>query len=143
MPIRPRDAFKVCWELYQSIRGDLEGIPLLDPGKPPSDHAWRPNRGPRGNEFVADFHLACERSLEGPGYASRLILCRLYVIGMNPWQEVRQFMEIREDVAAMWLEEIEDRAGKEIMRRGLFPPRQYFGERSRPRRDAQRGPSQS
>lgn len=140
MSIKPKDVFEILHGIYQSIRADLEGIPLLDPGKPPSDHVWRPNSGPRGNEFVADFALACNRALEQED-DSRQILCNVYYLAMTPYPEARAFMGIREDVWAVWVEEIQDLCGRELMARGLFPPRTYFGERSRPRRNIRlRGP---
>jgi len=67
----------------------------------------------------------------------------MYVIGMNPWKEVLEFMEIREDVGANWLGEIQERCGKVLMQRGVFPPAAYFGQRSRPNRNAKRSSPKS
>lgn len=131
---RAQAAFDVCWEVYASIRGDLEGIATLDPTKPASDHVWRPHPGPRAGEYIADFGIACKRSLGSPDLASRLVLCNLYYLGLTPYENARHFLGLREDVWASWTEEIRERAGREVMRRGLFPIRQYFGERTRPRR---------
>ena len=138
---RAQAAFDVTWEVYRSIRADLEGIPLIDPTKVPSDHLWRADRGPRAGEYVADFGIACRRSLEGPQLGSRMILCNLYILGLNPWEQTRHFLGIREDVAALWLDEIRERAGRVIMQRGLFPIRQYFGERTRARHAQRSAPS--
>jgi hypothetical protein len=132
--ITPSLAFDVCHDVYRSIRADLEGIALIDPTKVPSDHLWRADRGPRAAEYVADFSLCCKRALEGPSNAPRLQLCLLYHLALLPYERVRNFMGIRDDVAANWLDDIRDKAGKEIMGRGMFPVRMYFGERSRPRR---------
>jgi len=56
-------------------------------------------------------------------------------LALTPYEQTRHFMGIREDVWVKWTEEIRDRAGKQVMMRGLFPARAYFGERSRPRRE--------
>ncbi|SRR5260221_1133219 len=134
MAISSRLVFDVCHDVYISIRADLEGIPLIDPTKIPSDHQWRPNKGPNGQEFVADFALACKRALAGPAHASRLLLCSLFYLQVKPYEDVRQFMGIREDVWATWTDEIRDRVGKVLLAKGMFPPKAYFGERSRPKR---------
>ena len=143
MTITPSLAFDVCHEVYRAIRGDLEGIAILDPTKPASDHVWRPDSGPRASEYMADFSLCCKRALEGPELGSRMILCNLFIIGQNDWKRTYHFLGLREDVAANWLDEIRERVGKQCMQRGLFPVRQYFGERSRARRNAQRSAPQS
>lgn len=135
-PVSPRLAFDVCHEIYVSIRADLEGIPLIDPTKIPSDHLWRAHRGPNGQEFVADFAIACRRALGAPECSAKLILCNLYYLQIQPYEHVRQFMGIREDVWSDWTEDIRDRAGRILMAKGMFPPRAYFGERSRPKKRA-------
>lgn len=134
MTISPRLAFDVSWEIYQSLRCDQEGISIIDPGKVASDNVWRPQSGPRGNEYVADFQLACQRALEGPENASCWLLCRLHYIQMTPYEEARALLKLREDVWTFWTDDIRDKVGRMLMQRGLFPARQYFGERSRPRR---------
>jgi hypothetical protein len=136
MTITPLLAFDVCWDIYAAIRADLEGIPLIDPTKVPSDHLWRANRGPRAAEYVADFSLACQRALDGPDWASRKVLCSLYYLGLTPYENARHFLGLREDVWVKWTEEIRERVGKQLMHRGMFPVRSYFGERTRPRRHA-------
>jgi hypothetical protein len=146
MAISTRLVFDVSWEVYQSIKADLEGIPVIDPTKVPSDHLWRSHRAPTGEEYAADFALACKRALKGPHYASRLILCTLFYIDLLPYEQTRNYMDIRADVWADWTDEIRDRSGHVLLTSGMFPPRKYFGERTRPRRDkpnANRGVSLS
>jgi len=135
--IKPSLAFDYAWETYQAVYENSQGIPLVDPTKAASDHVWRPDGGPRAAEYIADFTICCNRALEGPEWASRKILCRLYYLALTPYEQARHFMGIREDVWVKWTEEIRDRAGKQVMMRGLFPARAYFGERTRPRRAAQ------
>lgn len=137
MPLSPKMAFEVAHEVYAAIRADSDGIAIIDPEKPASDHVWRPSPGPRGDEFVADFALAGKAALKELGNTHLLITFNLYYLSQTPWENLRgmkEFLHIREDVIALWLEEIKEAVGKEILRRGLFPPRQYFGERTRPRR---------
>jgi len=133
--ITPQTAFDVCHEVYQSIRADLDGIAILDPTKPASDHTWHPDGGPRAVEFVSDFSIACQRALNEARDGRRLwLLCRVFYLGLTPYEEARRLIGIREDVFVDWSESIRELAGKEIMKRGIFPVRSYFGERSRPRR---------
>lgn len=138
MTITPALAFDCCHEVYAAIRADTEGIPLIDPTKVPSDHVWRPGRGPRAGEYLADFSLCCRRGLSLPELASRRVLCNLYYLGLTPYERTRHFLGLREDTWVSWTEEIRDRVGKQILIAGLFPVRNYFGERTRPRRNAQR-----
>ena len=135
MSITPQTAFDCAWEVYQSIRADLDGIAILDPTKPASDHVWRPDSGPRAAEYVADFALACQRALIEARDGRRLfLLCRVYYLGLTPYEEARRLIGIREDVWIDWTETIRELAGREMMTRGLFPVRNYFGEKTRPRR---------
>jgi len=137
--ITPQTAFDCAWEVYQSIRADLDGIPILDPSKVPSEHMWRPDSGPRAAEYVADFALACQRALIEARDGRRLfLLCRVYYLGLTPYEEARRLIGIREDVWIDWTEEIRALAGREMMTRGLFPIRAYFGEKTRPRRKNER-----
>jgi hypothetical protein len=134
LSLSPKLAFDVCHEVYAAIRGDLDGIALIDPNKVPSDHCWRPQSGPRGEEYVADFALAGRKALSRPEDASRLILFNLFYLALNPYQSVRHFIGLREDTWAMWTEEIREAVGREIIRRQMFPPRNYFNERTKPRK---------
>ena len=45
-------------------------------------------------------------------------------------------MGIREDVFADWMDVIRDKVGHELLRKQMWPPKQYFGQRTRPRRAA-------
>lgn len=137
MPLSPKLAFEVAHEVYSAIRSDSEGIAIIDPEKPASDHVWRPSSGPRGDEFVADFALAGKAALSERGNFHLLTTFNLYYLSVTPYENLlgmKEFLHIREDVIALWLDEIKEAVGKEVLRRGLFPPRMYFGERSRPRR---------
>ena len=62
MSISSRLVFDVCHEVYQAVVADAEGIPLIDPTKIPSDHLWRSHKAPTGQEYAADFTIACKRA---------------------------------------------------------------------------------
>jgi hypothetical protein len=97
---------------------------------------WRPNSRARGEEYVADFALAGKSALKEMGKLPLQITFNLYYLSLTPFENLkgmRDFLHIREDVIAVWMDEIREAVGKEILRRGMFPPRQYFGERARPR----------
>lgn len=95
---------------------------------------WRPQGGPRGEEYVADFALAGRKALSRPEDASRLILFNLFYLGLTPYEQARNFLGLREDVWADKTEAIREAVGREIIRRQMFPPRAYFGERTKPRK---------
>jgi len=132
MSVKPEFAFDVCWEVYRGAREVLEtkrgvsALDLQDTGK----FLWRPDIRPRLNEYVADFALAGEAALDGPGWASRMILFRVYYLGLAPYERARPFLGLGEMAWSQWTEQIRHQCGKEILRRGLFPPRKYFNEES-------------
>jgi len=58
------------------------------------------------------------------------MLFRLYYLGCAPYERGRHFLGVSERTWVQWTEDIRRRAGKELMRRGLFPPSDYFGKRT-------------
>ncbi len=132
MAVKPELAFDVAWEVYRGAREVLEtkrGVSALDPndcGK----FLWRPEVRPRLTEWVADFALAGKRALEGPQWASRMVLFNVYYLGLAPYENARHFLGIGEISWVQWTEQIRSRVGKEILDRGMFPPRKYFNEKS-------------
>jgi hypothetical protein len=128
MGVKAELAFDVCWEVYRGAREVLEakrGISALKPedcGK----FMWRPDFRPPLNEWVADFSLAGQAALDGPERASRMVMFRLYYLGLAPYERARHFLGISERSWVNWSEEVRRRCGKELLRRGMFPPRRYF-----------------
>src|SRR6266404_1296093 len=86
----------------------------------------RPDFRPRLAEWVADFALAGQAALEGPDAASRMVMFRLYYLGLAPYENARHFLGLSEQSWVIWSEEVRRRCGKELLRRGMFPPRKYF-----------------
>lgn len=129
MGVKPELAFDVCWDVYRSAREVLEtkrgisALNLKDTGR----FLWRPDIRARLNEWVADFALAGKNALEGPDWASRLVLFRLYYLGLAPYDRARHFLGLSELSWVKWTEEIRRRCGKELLSRRMFPPRRYFG----------------
>jgi hypothetical protein len=131
--VRPRLAFDVCWDIYRTARE------VLDTKRGPSAHdwrdsekfLWRPDIRPRLSEWIADFTLAREAALDGPEWASRMVLFRLYYLGLAPYERTRHFLGWSEHSWVQWTEVIRHRCGKELLWRGMFPPRKYFRECSR------------
>jgi hypothetical protein len=88
MSVKPELAFDVCWEVYRGAREVLEtkrGVSALN-WQQGSKYLWRPDIRPRLNEYVADFALAAQKTLEGPDWASRMVLFRLYY---RDWRRMR------------------------------------------------------
>jgi hypothetical protein len=128
MPVKPELAFDVCWEVYRSARELLEakrGVCALN-WEDATKFLWRPDIRPRLNEFVADFALAGKSALEGPDWASRLVLFRLYYLALRPYDPTRHYLGLSETNWVNWTEQIRRRCGQELLARGMFPPRKYF-----------------
>jgi len=81
---------------------------------------------PRLTEWVADFALAGQAALDGPDWASRMVMFRVYYLGLAPYENARHFLGLSERSWMNWSEEIRRRCGAELLRRGMFPPRKYF-----------------
>lgn len=131
--IKAEFAFDICWDIFQSLKAEQAGISNLDVQQT-SDHCWRPRNGASGDEFMADFALAIRAPFKDSSDASRLILVDVFYISLTPYERARNWIGITSYMWSIWADEIREKAGKEIMRRGLFPPKRYFGERTRPRR---------
>lgn len=128
MSVKPELAFDVCWEVYRGAREVLEtkrGISALQLEKA-GKFLWRPDVRARLNEWVADFALAGQAALDEPERASRMVMFRLYYLGMAPYEMARHFLGLSEINWVHWSEEIRRRCGTELLRRGMFPPRKYF-----------------
>ena len=65
---------------------------------------------------------------KGRTRASRMVLFRLYYLGLAPYENARHFLGLSERSWVQWTEEIRQRCGKELLRREMFPPRKYFRE---------------
>ena len=76
---------------------------------------------------MADFALAGQAGLQGSERASRMVMFRLYYLGLVEYERARHFLGLSERSWVNWSEEIRRRCGEELLRRGLLPPRKYFG----------------
>lgn len=129
MSVKPELAFDVCWEVYRGAREVLEtkrGVSAMSLENT-AKYLWKPDIRPRLNEWVADFALAGKAALSGAQWASRMVLFRLYYLGMAPYEEARHFMGLSEQGWTNWSDEVRRRCGEELLRRDMFPPRKYFG----------------
>jgi len=108
MSVKPELAFDVCWEVYRGAREVLEtkrGISALKPEKA-GRFLWRPDVHARLNEWVADFALAGQAALDEPARASRMVMFRMYYLGMAPYETARHFLGLSETNWVQWSEEI-------------------------------------
>ena len=129
MPVKAEFAFDVCWEVYRSVREVLEtkrGGVTAQNWKDSDKFLWCPDIRPRLSEWIADFTLAGQAALDGPEWASRMVMFRLYYLGLVPYERARHFLGLSEHSWVNWSEEIRRRCGKELLHRNMFPPRKYF-----------------
>jgi hypothetical protein len=131
--MKPAFAFDVCHGLYRAAREVLEGnmhsTDLVDREK----YLWRPGLRPRLAEYVADFALAGQRALASPHLASRLVLFRVHYLGGAELHAARAHLGIGELTWEQWSDDVKARVGRELLRRRIFPPRDYFRDTSEPR----------
>ena len=128
MGIKAEFAFDVCWEVYRGAREVLEtkrGVGALN-WQQSAKYYWRPDLRPKLKDWVADFALAGQAALDDPQCASRMVMFRLYYLGLTPYDRARHFLGLTEFSWSNWSEEIRRRCGSELLRRGMFPPRKYF-----------------
>jgi hypothetical protein len=122
MSVKAEMAFDVCWELYRQAREVLKekrGVAELDL-REETKFLWRPDSRPKLKDWVADFALAGQTALERPERASRMVMFRLYYLGLTPYERARYFGGLSERGWVNWSEEIRRRCGEEIVRRGMF-----------------------
>lgn len=131
--MKPAFAFDVCHELYRMARevldGDLRSTDLAKHEK----YLWRPGLRPRLSEYVADFALAGKRALAAPHLASRMVLFRVHYLGRAELHAARAHLGIGELTWEQWSDEVKARVGRELLRRRMFPPRDYFRDVTGPR----------
>jgi hypothetical protein len=129
--LKPRFCFDVCWDAYRAARADIDekgGLSAIDTSDLRGDGNWRPRVLPVLQDFCADFELAGRRALAAPHFASRLILFRVYYLGLAPYENARHFLGIGELTWVAWTEQIRTLVGHELDRTGIFPVRKYFRE---------------
>jgi len=129
MSVKPELAFDVCWEGYRGAREILEAkrgsVAAVD-WQQDAKYLWRPDLRPKLKDWVADFALAGQAALGEPERASRMVMFRLYYLGLAEYNRARHFLGLSEQGWLNWSEEIRRHCGKELLRRGMFPPRKYF-----------------
>ena len=129
MGVKPEWAFDVCWDVYRNAREVMDakrGSSSAQNWKNSQKFLWRPDIRPRLSEWIADFTLAGQAALEGPERASRMVMFRVYYLGLAPYDRARHFLGLSEHSWVNWSEEIRRRCGKELLQRRMFPPRKYF-----------------
>jgi hypothetical protein len=129
MSVKPELAFDVCWEVYRGAREVLEGkrgVAAVDWAQN-AKYTWRPDLRPKLKDWVADFALAGQAALGGTQSASRMVMFRLYYLGLVPYEQARHYLGLSERGWVNWSEEVRRKCGAELLRRGMFPPRKYFG----------------
>ena len=126
--LRPRFCFDICWESYKAARSEVEkgGVRALDTSAFCGDRLWRPRWRPYLQDFCADFELAGVRALSDPHLASRLILFRLFHVGLAEYAPARHFLGVGEMTWVVWTEQIRELVGRELIGRGTLPGSRLF-----------------
>ncbi|HUK31203.1 MAG TPA: hypothetical protein VLV89_08815 [Candidatus Acidoferrum sp.] len=131
--MKPGFAFDVCHGVYRLARevldGNLHSIDFEEHDK----YLWRPALRPRLAEYAADFELAGKRALASPHLSSRNILFRVFYLGRAELHAARAHLGIGELTWEQWSDDVKARVGRELLRRRMFPPRDYFRDVNEPR----------
>jgi hypothetical protein len=123
--MKAETAFDVCHTVFEAARDILgEKIPIIHAERS-SEYHWRPDRRARLNDYVADFALAGEAALDGR-QASRMIMFRMFYLCGADYERARRELGITPDTWADWAIQIRRRVGRELVRRGVYPPGRYF-----------------
>jgi hypothetical protein len=123
-------AFDVAIEAYKNCVECCGYIHAMDPTAF-KEHRWKPDRKPRPEDYIADFWLAGHAALEKAGLHSRLVLFDIFYMGNCPYEKARKWFGLSELGWVRWTEDIRRLVGEELIDRGLFPPKAYFGELAR------------
>jgi hypothetical protein len=134
--MKPEVAFDVCHDVYLAAREALDGSLGTTNLESRDKYLWRPDIRPRLAEYSVDFTLAGRRALAGPALASRTTLFETYYVGCAERKAARQHLGIGEITWSQWVDDVRARVGKELIRRGMFPPRDYFRKMNEPSRAA-------
>ena len=73
---------------------------------------WPPDIPPRLNEWVADFALAGQAALDGPERASRMVMFRMFYLGLSPYDTARHFLGLSEMSWVKWSEDVRAAAAR-------------------------------
>lgn len=89
---------------HGGFRLEKRGVCALN-WKDAPPYLWRPDIRPRLNEWVADFALAEQSALHSPELASRMVMFRMFYLGMAPYETARHFLGLTEMSWSKWSEE--------------------------------------
>lgn len=130
--MKPELAFDACHDVYLAAREALDGNLGTTDLDSRAKYMWRPDLRPHLAEYVADFALAGRRALSAPALASRSALFEVFHVGCADHQAARGHLGIGELTWTQWVDDVRDRVGRELVRRGMFPPRDYFRKMTEP-----------
>ena len=119
-------AFDVCWDAYRNCRdaGGLRAGDIVDGFQ--KKKQWRPAANARATDYCADFAGAGLDALTRAGQSSRLILFRVFYLGLAPYHSARHFLGLSDLAWVQWTEQIREIVGRELMARGLDAVKEYF-----------------
>jgi hypothetical protein len=121
----PEIVFDVCWEVYRGARETLERQTTKYCERP--DWWERSDIRPKLKDWITAFALAGQEGLSDPELASRKVMFRLYYLGLTPYESAKDFLGLSEVTFTSWRDDIRNRVGQELIRRGMFPPRKFLG----------------
>jgi hypothetical protein len=131
--MKPGFAFDVCHGVYRLAREVLDGTLHSTDFEEHDKYLWRPAIRPRLAEYAADFELAGKRALASQHLASRNVLFKVYFLGSAELHAARAHLGIGELTWEQWSDDVKARVGRELLRRRMFPPRDYFRDMNEPR----------
>ena len=119
--MQPQDIFDVCLERVREYQALSARVTAIRTDACAKDGA--PRTGNHLAEYIADFALAGRSALKP--WPRRAAVFELYFVANVPYRATIAKLKLRPGTMDWWCSEIKKAVGKELARRGLFPPRRY------------------
>jgi DNA-directed RNA polymerase specialized sigma24 family protein len=119
--MRPCDAFDRCLDYVRRYQANQHRIPAIRFDEELSGGA--PVIGNARTEYIAEFAL-CGRHALKP-WPKRYELFEVYFVRNVPYTQVLKVLGIKAGTLDFWSQEIKKAVGRELQRRGLYPPGKY------------------
>jgi hypothetical protein len=122
--------FDVCHRRYVFCKSRMENQAAIINPAASAKHGNKPDNSPKVAEYVADFQLAGDAALCRTTWLPRRQLFRVYYCELVEYREAIRQLRVKPGTFDRWMWEVRRTVGRELARRGIYPPHSYFKERS-------------
>lgn len=122
--MRPADAFEITHERYQQCKQLTVKLGAINPAACAKQETQRAPQITKVMAFCLDFELAGGKALKG--HQKRLLMFQFHFCGQGDKERTKKALRIGESTFWYWSGEIKKAVGRELRKRGLYPPGNYF-----------------